>query len=143
MIPFGSFITFTALAALTLSIGAGCGGSDDDKTGSSGGGGSSSGGSSSGGSSSGGSSSGGSSSGGSSSGSSGSTSSSSGSSTEKKEMGAQCKESADCKSDFCVFKSGGSLGMCTQTCSDDIDCPGLGYKCVNVSDAPQKVCVPE
>jgi hypothetical protein len=58
-------------------------------------------------------------------------------------MGAQCKESADCKSDFCVFKSGGSLGMCTQTCSDDIDCPGLGYKCVNVSDAPQKVCVPE
>lgn len=130
MIRFGSFI---ALAAVALSITAGCSGADDDKTSSSGGG-----------SSSGGSSSGGSSSGGSSSGSTSSSSSSSGSTqTEKKEMGAQCKASADCKSDFCVFKGGGSIGMCTQTCSDDIDCPGLGYKCVNVSDAPQKVCVPE
>lgn len=142
MIRFGSFITLAATAALALSTAAGCSGADDDKTSSSSGG-SSSGGSSSGGSSSGGSSSGGSSSGGSSSGSTSSSSSSGSTSTEKKEMGAQCKESADCKSDFCVFKSGGSLGMCTQTCSDDIDCPGLGYKCVNVSDAPQKVCVPE
>lgn len=141
MIRFGSLITFTALAALTLSIAAGCGGSDDDDTKSSGGGGSSSGGGSSGGGSSGGSSSGG--------GSSGTGSSSSGSSTsgsnepKKKALGAQCRESADCESDFCVFKGGGSIGMCTQTCDDDIDCPGLGYQCVNVADAPQKVCVPQ
>lgn len=141
MIRFGSFLTLTSVAALALVIGTGCSGADDDKNSSSSGG-SSSGGSSSGGSSSGGSSSGGSSSGGSSSGSTSSSSSSGSTTTQKKEMGAQCKDSSECKSDFCVFK-GGSIGMCTQTCSDDIDCPGLGYKCVNVSDAPQKVCVPE
>ena len=48
-----------------------------------------------------------------------------------------------CKSDFCVFSGGGSLGMCTQTCEGDIDCPELGQKCVRLEDAPQKVCVPE
>ncbi len=62
--------------------------------------------------------------------------------TSKKAYGSQCKESAECESDFCVFQ-GGSIGMCTQTCEDTIDCPGLGQKCVKVSDAPQKVCVPE
>ncbi|MGZ5969079.1 MAG: hypothetical protein ACXWP4_15505 [Polyangiales bacterium] len=67
-----------------------------------------------------------------------------GETTTKKEYGAQCEKSADCKSDFCVFLSGGSsLGMCTQTCEDDIDCPGLDSKCVALSDAPQKVCVPK
>lgn len=60
----------------------------------------------------------------------------------KKKDGAQCKESGDCESDFCVFKSGGTLGMCTQTCDDDIDCE-LGSKCVRLGDAPQKACVPE
>lgn len=60
----------------------------------------------------------------------------------KKKNGAQCKESADCESDFCVFRSGGSLGMCTKTCSDDIDCD-LGERCVQLGDAPQKACVPE
>ena len=63
---------------------------------------------------------------------------------DKKPYGAQCSKSADCKSDFCVFLSGGSsLGMCTQTCEDDVDCPGLDNKCVALSDAPQKVCVPK
>jgi hypothetical protein len=67
-----------------------------------------------------------------------------GSTGPKKEFGAQCEKSADCQSDFCVFLTGGSsLGMCTQTCSDDIDCPGLGNQCVALSDAPQKVCVPK
>jgi hypothetical protein len=130
---------FSALGVLTLVLVAGCSGEDGDKT-------SSSGGSSSGGSSSGGSSSGGSTSSSGSSSSGGSTSSSgSVSPTEptKKEMGAQCTESAQCKSDFCIFKSGGSIGMCTQTCADDLDCPGFDYKCVEVSDAPQKVCVPK
>ncbi len=42
-----------------------------------------------------------------------------------------------------MFSGGGSLGMCTQTCDGDIDCPGLGYECVRLSDAPQKVCVPK
>jgi hypothetical protein len=59
-----------------------------------------------------------------------------------KEYGAQCKASSECESDFCVFRSG-SIGMCTQNCEDDIDCPGLGSKCVRLSDAPQKVCVPK
>lgn len=62
--------------------------------------------------------------------------------SSKKADGAQCKQSADCESDFCVFKSGGSLGMCTKTCEDNIDC-GLGEKCVSLGDAPQKACVPE
>lgn len=60
----------------------------------------------------------------------------------KKDDGAQCKESSECKSDFCVFKNGGSLGMCTKTCEDDINC-SLGEKCVSLGDAPQKACVPE
>lgn len=135
MIRCGVFITFSAI---TLALAAGCGGTDDGETGSSSGGG--------GGSSSGGSSSGGSSSGGSSSGSTSSSSSSSGTSSptepEKKDNGGQCEKSADCKSDFCVFSGGGSLGMCTETCDDDIDCD-LGQKCVRLNDAPQKVCVPE
>jgi hypothetical protein len=62
----------------------------------------------------------------------------------KKAFGEQCTQSADCKSDFCVFlKGGSSLGMCTQTCEGDIDCPGLENQCVALSDAPQKVCVPK
>jgi len=62
----------------------------------------------------------------------------------KKKFGQQCTKSSDCESDFCVFLSGGSsLGMCTQTCDDDIDCPGFDNKCVKLSDAPQKVCVPK
>lgn len=60
----------------------------------------------------------------------------------KKADGGQCKASADCASDFCVFKGNGSLGMCTRTCDGDIDC-SLGSKCARLSDAPQKVCVPE
>ena len=67
-----------------------------------------------------------------------------GTSASKKKFGQQCAKSADCESDFCVFLSGGSsLGMCTKTCEDDIDCPGLDNKCVALSDAPQKVCVPK
>jgi hypothetical protein len=81
--------------------------------------------------------------GGSSSGTTSGGTTSGGTTTEKKEFGAQCKESADCKSDFCIFRTGGSIGMCTQTCDDDIDCPGLGNTCVKVADAPQKVCVPK
>lgn len=132
-VRFVSLFLLAAVVAVT-----GCSSADDEKSP----GGSSSGGSSSGGSSSGGSSSGGSSSGGSSSGGSSGTSQAP---TEpaKKPMGAQCERSADCESDFCVFLSGGgSLGMCTQTCGDTIDCPGLDYECVALSDAPQKVCVP-
>ena len=60
----------------------------------------------------------------------------------KKANGAQCTKSADCESDFCVFNTGGSLGMCTKTCSDNIDCD-LGERCVKLGDAPQKACVPE
>ena len=59
----------------------------------------------------------------------------------KKGNGAQCSESADCESDFCVFQ-GGRLGMCTTTCDGNIDCD-LGWTCVKLSDAPQKVCAPE
>ena len=59
----------------------------------------------------------------------------------KKDNGGQCKDSADCKSDFCVFQGNG-LGMCTTTCDGDIDCD-LSWKCVKLSNAPQKVCVPE
>jgi hypothetical protein len=61
---------------------------------------------------------------------------------KKKSYGSQCKDSSECESDFCVFQ-GGSIGMCTKSCEDNIDCPGLGQKCVKVADAPQKVCVPE
>jgi hypothetical protein len=131
------------VVGLTTAFLAACSGGDEptSSSGGSSGNGSSSGGSSGNGSSSGGSSSGGSSSGGSSSGGSSSGGSSSGGS--KKAYGAQCKASADCESDFCVFRSGGSLGMCTQTCEDDIDCPGLGSQCATLNDAPQKVCVPK
>ena len=60
----------------------------------------------------------------------------------KKKNGAQCKASADCESDFCVFLSGGSnLGMCTTTCDSNLDCD-LGYDCTPLNDAPQKVCIP-
>ncbi|HVM69752.1 MAG TPA: hypothetical protein VM204_07955 [Gaiellaceae bacterium] len=61
--------------------------------------------------------------------------------SKKKQNGGQCEESADCESDFCVFQGDG-LGMCTATCSDDIDC-SLGERCVKLSNAPQKACVPE
>lgn len=118
---------FGVALVLTSAALAGCSGSDE---------GSSSGGSSSGTSSS-------SSSGGSSSGTTSSSSASSSSGGTKKEFGAQCKESAECKTDFCIFKNGGTIGMCTQTCDGEIDCPGLDNTCVNVSDAPQKVCVPK
>lgn len=65
------------------------------------------------------------------------------SSPKKKANGAQCESSADCESDFCVFRSGGSnLGMCTNTCGSDLDCD-LGQVCVQLGDAPQKACVPE
>jgi hypothetical protein len=136
---FGVMVV-TACAVLT-----GCSGSDEG--GSSSGttsGGTTSGGTTSGGTTSGGTTSGGTTSGGTTSGgtTSGGTTSG-GTTTEKKEFGAQCKESADCKSDFCIFRTGGSIGMCTQTCDDDIDCPGLGNTCVKVADAPQKVCVPK
>src|SRR5258708_572021 len=61
-----------------------------------------------------------------------------------KKFGEQCEKSAQCASKFCVFiKGGASLGMCTKTCGDDIDCPGLDNKCVRLSDAPQKVCIPK
>lgn len=59
----------------------------------------------------------------------------------KKKNGAQCAESDDCESDFCVFQGSG-LGMCTTTCDGDIDCD-LSWKCVKLSNAPQKVCAPE
>ena len=64
-----------------------------------------------------------------------------GPSPSKKDNGGQCEESADCKSDFCVFQGNG-LGMCTTTCDGDIDCD-LSWRCVKLSNAPQKVCVPE
>lgn len=60
--------------------------------------------------------------------------------TSKKKNGAQCKDSADCESDFCVFQGSG-LGMCTTTCDSNIDCD-LGHNCVKLGNAPQKVCVP-
>ena len=59
----------------------------------------------------------------------------------KKANGAQCQESADCESDFCVFRNGGSsVGMCTTTCDSDLDCE-FQWKCVNTNGL-QKVCIP-
>jgi hypothetical protein len=60
------------------------------------------------------------------------------------EFGATCSRNSQCASNSC-FIGNGTLGFCTQICSEDRDCPGKAFEwsCYRPRNlnAPQKLCL--